>query len=183
MYRKIYSHANSIRVLMMMKVVFCEKQFLYCLQPTIPRSKRFDIFPPDWRMLRRSRCVWIFLLNSTHLPFTSRLCVALYCCLSALRLPYTIAFQVNTCVSYFLDCVKISSIIIMMVVLSVFSSRYVPLPPQAILYIIHPAVSKVRRSVKYLHASNRWHGKKSLKTCRNTKMYHYYSVIITNTVS
>ena len=30
------------------------------MQPMIPR-KRFDIFPPDWGMLRRSRCVHIFL--------------------------------------------------------------------------------------------------------------------------
>ena len=31
-----------------------------CLQPMIP-PKRFDISPPDWGMLRRSRCVQIFL--------------------------------------------------------------------------------------------------------------------------
>ena len=31
-----------------------------CLQPMIP-PKRFDIFTPDWGMLRRSRCVLIFL--------------------------------------------------------------------------------------------------------------------------
>ena len=30
-----------------------------CLQPMIP-PKRFDIFPPDWGMLRRSRRVLIF---------------------------------------------------------------------------------------------------------------------------
>ena len=30
------------------------------LQPMIP-PKRFDIFPFDWGMLRRSRCVLIFL--------------------------------------------------------------------------------------------------------------------------
>ena len=35
------------------------KRFLY-LQPMIP-PKRFDIFPPDWGMLRRSRRVQIFL--------------------------------------------------------------------------------------------------------------------------
>ena len=28
--------------------------------------KRFDIFPPDWRMLRMSRCVQIFLLISSR---------------------------------------------------------------------------------------------------------------------
>ena len=31
-----------------------------CLQPMIP-SKRFDIFPPDLGVLRRSRCVQVFL--------------------------------------------------------------------------------------------------------------------------
>ena len=38
------------------------KRFCLCrsLQPMIP-PKRFDIFPPDWGMLRRSRCVQIFL--------------------------------------------------------------------------------------------------------------------------
>ena len=30
-------------------------------QPMIPPHKRFDIFPPDWGMLRRSRCVQNFL--------------------------------------------------------------------------------------------------------------------------
>ena len=35
------------------------KRFL-SLQPIMPR-KRFDIFPPEWGMLRRSRCVQIFL--------------------------------------------------------------------------------------------------------------------------
>ena len=40
----------------------CHEEVLY-LQPMIP-SKRFDISPPDWRMLRRSRCVQIFLLNT-----------------------------------------------------------------------------------------------------------------------
>ena len=35
------------------------KSFFY-LQPMTP-PKRFDIFPPDWEMLKRSRCVQIFL--------------------------------------------------------------------------------------------------------------------------
>ena len=35
------------------------EEVLY-LQPMIP-PKRFDIFTPDWGMLRRSRCVQIFL--------------------------------------------------------------------------------------------------------------------------
>ena len=33
---------------------------VWSLQPMIP-PKRFDIFPPDWGMLRRSRCVRTFL--------------------------------------------------------------------------------------------------------------------------
>ena len=35
----------------------------FCLRglSMIPRNKRFDIFPPDWGMLRRSRRVQIFL--------------------------------------------------------------------------------------------------------------------------
>ena len=37
----------------------CHEEVLY-LQPMIP-PKRFDLFPPDWGMLRRSRCVQIFL--------------------------------------------------------------------------------------------------------------------------
>ena len=37
----------------------CNEEVL-SLQPMIP-PKRFDIFPPDWGMLRRSRCVHIFL--------------------------------------------------------------------------------------------------------------------------
>ena len=37
----------------------CNEEVLY-LQPMIP-PKRFYIFPPDWGMLRRSRCVQNFL--------------------------------------------------------------------------------------------------------------------------
>ena len=37
----------------------CHKEVLY-LHPMIP-PKRFDIFPPDWGMFRRSRHVQIFL--------------------------------------------------------------------------------------------------------------------------
>ena len=37
----------------------CHEEVLY-LQPMIP-PKRFDISPPDWGMLRRSRRVLIFL--------------------------------------------------------------------------------------------------------------------------
>ena len=39
----------------------CHEEVLY-LQPIIP-PKRFDIFHPDWGMLRRSRCVQIFILK------------------------------------------------------------------------------------------------------------------------
>ena len=39
-------------------------RFLYYLQPMVP-PKRFDISPPDWGMLRRSRCVQIFLQTFT----------------------------------------------------------------------------------------------------------------------
>ena len=33
----------------------------FCIAAYDPTSKRFDIFPPDWGMLRSSRCVQIFL--------------------------------------------------------------------------------------------------------------------------
>ena len=36
----------------------CHEEVLY-LQPMIP-PKRFDIFPTDWGMLKRSRCVCLF---------------------------------------------------------------------------------------------------------------------------
>ena len=36
------------------------KSFFLYLKPMIP-PKRFDVFPPDWGMLRRSRRVQIFL--------------------------------------------------------------------------------------------------------------------------
>ena len=39
--------------------VKCHEEVLY-LQPMIP-PKRFDIFPPDWGMLIRSRRVQIFI--------------------------------------------------------------------------------------------------------------------------
>ena len=52
----------------------CHKEVL-SLQPMIP-PKRFDISPPDWRVLRRSRCVQIFVLTQRRLrpirqPFRS----------------------------------------------------------------------------------------------------------------
>ena len=40
------------------------------LQPMIP-PKRFDIFPPDREMLRRSRCVLIFLKKKGALLHTA----------------------------------------------------------------------------------------------------------------
>ena len=42
-----------------------EDFFLY-LQPILISPKRFDMYPPDWGMLRRSRCVQIFLLNTMN---------------------------------------------------------------------------------------------------------------------
>ena len=36
------------------------------LQPMIPPNKPFDIFPPDWRMLRMSRCVQIFIYKQYY---------------------------------------------------------------------------------------------------------------------
>ena len=39
------------------------KSFFVSLTPMIP-PKRSDVFPPDWEMLRRSRCVQIFLETS-----------------------------------------------------------------------------------------------------------------------
>ena len=47
------------------------KRFLY-LQPMIP-PKRFDIFPPDWGMLRRSRRVQIFLIHHKRYQATGYL--------------------------------------------------------------------------------------------------------------
>ena len=42
------------------------------------------------------------------------------------------------------------------------------------IYLNNPAATKVARTgrVKYKHVLNRWHGKKSLRTCCKTKMYH-----------
>ena len=40
----------------------CRQEVLY-FQPMIP-SKRFDILPPDWGMISRSKCVQIFLSTS-----------------------------------------------------------------------------------------------------------------------
>ena len=38
----------------------CHGEFFLSLQPMIPPNKRFDISPPNWGMLRRSRWVQIF---------------------------------------------------------------------------------------------------------------------------
>ena len=63
----------------------CHQEVLY-LQPLIP-PKRFDIFPPpNWGMLRRSRCVLIFLKKKTPLenvltifPLTGWICLYSSC--------------------------------------------------------------------------------------------------------
>ena len=47
------------------------KRFVLSLQPMIP-PKRFDIFPPDWGMLRRSRHVLIFLETTRSLVFEEK---------------------------------------------------------------------------------------------------------------
>ena len=47
----------------------CHEEVSY-LQSMIP-PRRFDIFFPDWGMLRRSRRVLIFLLNENHVEVLS----------------------------------------------------------------------------------------------------------------
>ena len=49
----------------------CHEEFFLSLQPMIP-PKRFDIFPPDWGMLRRSRRVLIFLETPRSLVFKGK---------------------------------------------------------------------------------------------------------------
>ena len=45
----------------MENLIKCHEEVLYSLQPMIP-PQRFDIpSPPDWGMLRKPRCVQIFL--------------------------------------------------------------------------------------------------------------------------
>ena len=39
----------------------CHEEVLYLQAMILPTGKRFDISPPDWGMLRRSRRVQIFL--------------------------------------------------------------------------------------------------------------------------
>ena len=46
----------------------CYEEFFLSLQPMIS-PKRSDIFSPDWGMLRRSRCVPIFLETTRSLVF------------------------------------------------------------------------------------------------------------------
>ena len=46
----------------------CHGEFFLSLQPMI-QPKRFDIFPPDWGMLRRSRRVLFFLETTRSLVF------------------------------------------------------------------------------------------------------------------
>ena len=49
------------------------------LQPMIPLNKRFDIFPPDWGMPRRSRCVQIFLLKILLIQYIIVQLIKMYC--------------------------------------------------------------------------------------------------------
>ena len=49
----------------------CHEEFFLSLQPMIP-PKRFDIFPPDWGMLRRSRRIQIFLETTRSLVFEEK---------------------------------------------------------------------------------------------------------------
>ena len=98
-------------------------------------------------------------------------CAILHCSLSILRwIPVSRTVWIM---------LKIST---MMVVLSVpFNPNPMHLPlPRPSLYLTHPAVTKVpvTRSVKYKHAPNRWHGKKSLGACCKTKIYHSSPIII-----
>ena len=47
------------------------KSFFLSLQPMVP-PKRFDIFPPDWGMLTRSRCVLVVLGTTRSLVFEEK---------------------------------------------------------------------------------------------------------------
>ena len=49
----------------------CHEEFFLYLQPIIP-PKRFDIFPSDWGMLRRSRRVLIILETTRSLVFEEK---------------------------------------------------------------------------------------------------------------
>ena len=53
-------------IIIIITIVAC--QVLY-LQPIMIPPKRFDISPPHWGMLRRSRCVQIFLKTFYGLPY------------------------------------------------------------------------------------------------------------------
>ena len=55
----LYTYINRHAEPQSITTLKCHDEVLY-LQPMIP-PKRFDIFPPDWGMLRRSRRVLIFL--------------------------------------------------------------------------------------------------------------------------
>ena len=50
----------------------CHEELFLSLQPMIPPYKRFDIFPPDWGMLRRSRRVQMFLETTRSLVFEEK---------------------------------------------------------------------------------------------------------------
>ena len=49
----------------------CHEEVLY-LQSMIPPTKRFDIFPSDWGVLRRSRRVLLFLETTRSLVFEEK---------------------------------------------------------------------------------------------------------------
>ena len=67
-------------------------------QPMIP-PKRFDIFPPDWEMLRRSRCVQIFLETTTTVVVVSFRNVV-FCCTSVWAIVFLVHRQgLNTLVA------------------------------------------------------------------------------------
>ena len=87
------------------------------------------------------------------LPLTSLLWSS-----NAFRLFVSTTFRLIPVSRSFWIMLKIST----MVVLSVpFNPNPMPLSLSlAILYLTHPAVTKVTRSVKYKHSPNIWHGKK-----------------------
>ena len=72
------------------------KRLSLYLQPMIP-PKRFDIFPPNWGMLRRSRCVQIFLLNDNEWRYY-RINIGL--CTAALSFVWCPCMAINVSVQY-----------------------------------------------------------------------------------
>ena len=77
------------------------KSFVFATFIMIP-PKRFDISPPDWGMLRRSRCVQIFVkfindlvLDSTTLVLILFVCTSIRLHLRPMLLYYIIDLYVN----------------------------------------------------------------------------------------